>query len=315
LLEHDLYHNSVIFYGTSRNKNYVLKAKERFFKKHFEQEIISEIDIKRYKSGIIKCEFTKRTKSGNVINEHLSYLLLKKENNNYFITSESDYLTDKNKNINLELGELLADDKTLSRNILVFLSIIVAALWFYIKRGKNQKSVVSINESKPNLEHTTTFGDNITAYDVGLEFEKFISQRFDRNSFELVEWRGDKYHEGVYAKSNQYPDMEWVLNHQFAKKSKFAIECKYRKTTDINSSVELCKDYQLNNYKEFEKNKNMPVFIVLGIGGTPTNPEELYIIPLRILNNAIINLKSFKKFKKRNPLGTFFYNWKQQELL
>jgi hypothetical protein len=42
--------------------------------------------------------------------------------------------------------------------------------------------------------------------------------------------------------------------------------------------IERCRSDQLKNYQEF--NKVFPVFIIIGLGGNPANPQFLYLIPL-----------------------------------
>ena len=49
----------------------------------------------------------------------------------------------------------------------------------------------------------------------------------------------------------------------------FAVECKWRNGT-TNGLVEWARDYQLDNYKNFASQRGMPVFIILGLGGSPS---------------------------------------------
>ena len=39
-------------------------------------------------------------------------------------------------------------------------------------------------------------------------------------------------------------------------------------------------------YEAFEKKFNMPVFIVIGIGGSPSNPQKLFVTPLRNIKDC-----------------------------
>ena len=40
---------------------------------------------------------------------------------------------------------------------------------------------------------------------------------------------------------------------------------------------------QLSNYLEYSKSNNFPTFVILGVGGEPSAPESIYIIPLERL--------------------------------
>jgi len=51
----------------------------------------------------------------------------------------------------------------------------------------------------------------------------------------------------------------------------------------------------------------MPVFIALGVGGTPAEPRDLFIIPLSHLYKSILTEDWLKKYK-RESRGEFFLN-------
>ncbi|MCR4921813.1 MAG: hypothetical protein K5945_08955 [Bacteroidaceae bacterium] len=48
---------------------------------------------------------------------------------------------------------------------------------------------------------------------------------------------------------------------------------------------------KLENYRKFSESRNIPVTIILGVGGEPSNPESIYRIPLEsvipIMSGAI----------------------------
>lgn len=142
-------------------------------------------------------------------------------------------------------------------------------------------------------------------------FEKFIVQKFDKNFFTILEWRSDKYIDGQYAISNKLPDLEF----QFITKgyqSRFAIECKYRKRY-MNNQIEIARDYQINNYRKFETERKIPVYIVLGLGGKPSKPDELFLIPIKYINSNIIYYKDIIPYKRN--VDTQFYFDRYDELL
>ena len=73
--------------------------------------------------------------------------------------------------------------------------------------------------------------------------------RFKKQFFTLLEWQGDKSHNGRYALSNMNPDM--VFRYKSSKHCiHFAVECKWRNDT-TNGLVEWARDYQIDNYKNF----------------------------------------------------------------
>ena len=64
------------------------------------------------------------------------------------------------------------------------------------------------------------------------------------------------------------------------KQKSFAVECKWRARYNAENKVKWSYNEQLARYRQFAKDKNMPVFIILGIGGTPSSPENVFVVPL-----------------------------------
>ncbi len=132
----------------------------------------------------------------------------------------------------------------------------------------------------------------------GEHFEKFVVSKFDTGFFIINEWRSDKIVNGIYAISNHFPDLEIEFNYRTKEiKATFAVECKYRKNFYQNN-IEWAAGYQLSNYKKYADKINIPVFIVIGVGGQAQNPAELFVIPLNEVNNTILSSDFLKKYQK-----------------
>lgn len=145
----------------------------------------------------------------------------------------------------------------------------------------------------------------------GLDFEKFVVKKFNPEFFVLKQWAGDKFVEGRYAESTLEPDLQLELK---LGKNRYplAVECKWRKSVK-GDFIRFANDGQLNRYQEFESRTKMPTFIVLGVGGSPSTPERLYIIPVSAFKNPtqhIDNLINYKRGVDRN----FFFDQKNKEL-
>lgn len=142
----------------------------------------------------------------------------------------------------------------------------------------------------------------------GEQFEKYIVNLFDKTFFKVIEWRGDKYSNGHFPESNKYPDLEMMLK---AKDGNFffAVECKYRSILSNHAPID---HVQLRNYENFQKMKGIPVFIALGVGGAPSNPESTYIIPLDYYINNKWNPTTIERFLKK---GEMFYFDKNTSIL
>ena len=134
----------------------------------------------------------------------------------------------------------------------------------------------------------------------GREFEDFVLELFDLNdtkAYSLLEWRGDKSLGDVSPVSNTYPD--FVLEYKEGKrKRKFAVECKWRTTIPRRHTQSLFEPEQITRYQEYAEEKAQNVYIILGIGGEPSMPEELYLIPIDAISQIQSKPSLLKQFQR-----------------
>jgi hypothetical protein len=145
----------------------------------------------------------------------------------------------------------------------------------------------------------------------GIEFEKYIVQKFSKHYFTILDWTGDKFVKGYYAQSSLEPDLKMRFTLQ-QNSVDFAVECKYR-SSFFNDGMDLEKR-QLTQYQKFAAEKQMKVFIVLGVGGSPKEPQELFIIPLEKIETPFLDRTFLMAFKKSNPKANFFFDAPTQVL-
>jgi hypothetical protein len=111
----------------------------------------------------------------------------------------------------------------------------------------------------------------------GEEFEQYLRDYiFPERAYHL-EHRSHDYstNRTDYVADSLDPDFVFV---SVKGEKMFFVEAKYR-SDFYQDAVEWCKPYQLKRYKE--ANKELPVFIALGVGGTPDMPDYLYIFPVK----------------------------------
>lgn len=116
----------------------------------------------------------------------------------------------------------------------------------------------------------------------GREFEDFVLELFDLGEsrvYSLIEWRSDKSNGEIAPVSNTYPDFVIEYKKDNIRK-RFAVECKWRASIPRYTSKPLLATEQIERYQEYAKEVNMNVNIILGVGGEPSMPEELYIVPI-----------------------------------
>lgn len=184
-------------------------------------------------------------------------------------------------------------------------------------KSKPNNSSKSSNRTSENIKSNATKSTN-TSYSKfetnhesvlkGNRFEKYIVEKINGNkNYKLKEWRGDKFHEGHYAESNLFPDLEFeVING--VESHFFAVECKWR-SSFFNNTIDIVKETQLSNYWRYSAQKKIPVFVAIGIGVENGNPKELYILPLDRIRAGQINKNQLLPFEK-NTLDSLQYDIK-----
>lgn len=146
----------------------------------------------------------------------------------------------------------------------------------------------------------------------GRDFEKYVVCHFPKKYYSIKEWRSDKCVNGHYAESSSYPDLELVL-HLGNSEHTFAVECKWRHEFNGNGYVKWCDDSQLERYQEYASSNSWPVFIILGVGGEPSSPDQVYCVPLRAMKFSDAK-KSYLEGFKHDTGKDFFYFAKEEEL-
>ena len=124
------------------------------------------------------------------------------------------------------------------------------------------------------------------SFAVGEEFEQYLRDYIFIEELYDLEHRSHDYstNRDDYVGDSLDPDFVFV---SIEGEKMFFLEAKYR-SNFYDDAVEWCKPYQLKRYKE--ANKELPVFIALGVGGDPDLPDHLYIFPVK-------HIKYIKLFK------------------
>ena len=128
----------------------------------------------------------------------------------------------------------------------------------------------------------------------GREFEDYVLELFklhEEDGFILKEWQGDKSLGDICPESNRNPD--FVFDYQG---KGFAVECKWREKLLPDIEKDLFSNDKMAIYQQFSTDRNIPVFIVLGVGGEPSNTELLYNIPLSEIHSVLSHTKSIVEF-------------------
>lgn len=137
--------------------------------------------------------------------------------------------------------------------------------------------------------------------DRGLAFEKFVQSRFNPAQYRLL----DKRSAGLYPLTINDPQLVYQVQHHHRR---FAVECRFRER-DYRNKFTWAEQFQLDQYQRFQEKTQMPLFIVIGIGGLPSKPTNVYIIPFsQVCNTTTLELSAYKAYERNNADKGFFFD-------
>lgn len=199
--------------------------------------------------------------------------------------------------------------------------LVIGFIIFYkdsLSLASSSSNTSSLDKSKLNTTTATALekkeeNDGIENSTInkrnGDDFEKFIVQKFKQQYFNIKEWAGDKYVNGMYAETTLQPDLLLSFNMK-GQSIAFSVECKWKQNYYKNG-IEFASEAQLKRYKAFQQKRNIPVFIAIGVGGSAAIPDALYILPLQEVTTHFISIDSLKRYSKITTSDFFFDPAKQ----
>ena len=140
----------------------------------------------------------------------------------------------------------------------------------------------------------------------GDDFEKYVVDLFDENYFSVAQWTTDiaRKHDR-FVESDCNPDLV-MRYHYKGREELFCVECKFRSDLYQNK-LDWTNPDQLERYREYEQETNLPFFVVIGLGGSPDYPERMFCIPLEEANYPALYPSVFERFE-RDPEKPFFWS-------
>lgn len=113
----------------------------------------------------------------------------------------------------------------------------------------------------------------------GEEFEKFVENNlFAESDYTLIH-RTNNYSQNKnrFSENTMMPDFKFRCKKTL---KEFYIEVKYRSSFNANNKISVISFPQLERFRKIQNTENIPVYIVIGYGGSPSNPHELSLIPI-----------------------------------
>jgi hypothetical protein len=128
---------------------------------------------------------------------------------------------------------------------------------------------------------------------IGEKFERYVRDYlFVYNIYKLLD-RAPPFEKQIehFSESALKPDYEFLDRYTGRR---FYVEAKYRSTWKKNMTVRVSYDDQLARYQSF--NKKCPTFLILGVGGSPTQPALVTLIPIE-MTAVEFHIKQVKPFQ------------------
>jgi len=159
------------------------------------------------------------------------------------------------------------------------LAVLTILAYFWIKR-RNKNSDTEVSEHSEYIEPETIVKpkhDPEYYERLGADFEDYVENMFDISTFQQTHKTPRKDENGNLDHDCIYPDLRFYeKNTQTA----FWVECKWRRGFEEKSKLRWCEKYQLERYKRIRKETGTKTYIMVGVGGKPSNPWKIYCFNL-----------------------------------
>ena len=207
---------------------------------------------------------------------------------------------------------------------LLFLLIIGIIGWIYLQKDTNkiqdfkrsqpimigypEKEQTYESKAKSDIDKDSkdfSVNNNEEYYKKGVSFEQYVVNLFDDSYFTVSDYtRDSSKHLNRKVESDQNPD----LTMRYKKTNElFSIECKFRSSAN-NDKVNWARNDQIINYLSYAAKNRRPTFVVIGLGGSPDNPNRMFCLPIEEAKYPDLFISMLRKYE-RNPSDNFF--WKR----
>lgn len=144
--------------------------------------------------------------------------------------------------------------------------------------------------------------ENQIKYEKGKSFEQYVIDLFDKEYFIIEDWTRDNSNklDGRVVESDMNPDL---LIRSKVTNQRFAVECKWRanpiRSEKLNALVvSWSRQEQINRYQKYSYVRKLPVYVVIGLGGEPNNPNSMFCLPLTVAKFPEMYYSVIKKYER-----------------
>ncbi|MGC1242795.1 MAG: hypothetical protein WA874_14485 [Chryseosolibacter sp.] len=190
--------------------------------------------------------------------------------------------------------------------VFIFLGILAAAGILLFIRRRPRKPIPT--EDYPMVpQNKAVEADDaynvIREFNMQSVFEAFVITLFDPLYFRHKRPKAERVLAGKRSEGETLPDLEFEFNHRDTH-VRLAIKCLYYKNAGTNE-FQLFSSERQEAFRHFEDESGMPMYYIVGIGGTPDDPKEIYLVPAKAVAKEFVTRMELKPFGKS---GMFFYS-------
>jgi hypothetical protein len=175
--------------------------------------------------------------------------------------------------------------------------LLFGGMLIFLAASKSQQGVGKSRKSKGrDLEKSTVEQS---------QFEAFVVTLFDPLYFSYSRLKASENTRSDIAVREVSPELHFHFHHK-EKEHAFAVQCLY--VSDVDESdvvIKLFPQEQLQQYRNYQDRHGIDVYYVVGIGGTPDDPREMYLLPAAAVEREVVSRDALRNFNKS---GMFFYN-------
>jgi hypothetical protein len=165
-------------------------------------------------------------------------------------------------------------------------------LQFFIRRFDKVVETTKIFSAR--LEKVSEGITKPRSFIQGEQFEEFVEEKLFPHCRYILIKRTDNYERNRKRFSESTNDPDFLFRCRKTNQE-FCVEAKYRSHL-TSGQLDWAKKYQLDRYRKIDID-NVPVFAIVGLGGTSHKPDRLFLFPVRKIKYIKIDMDIAEQFE------------------
>jgi len=174
-------------------------------------------------------------------------------------------------------------------------------------------AIININKSRDNQKTETNSIENNQIENTVIvnkkeiaetQFNDFVKNKFSSKYFTVTKLDANNN----FANS----DVKVTYNLK-GKQGNFYLKSLWFKNYRDNK-IQIADEIKTQSIKKYQQTAEEPVFIIIGIGGSPNSPKFIFAVPAEIIVDNEIEISTIDKYKKEKVEANFYYDFENKIL-